>query len=366
MQYNRRFFLKTAALVSVMGTFASAENLLAQSEQTSNLFLERILAKSLKKGDTLGLTAPGGYITQEELSDAVATLEELGFKTYHTDAVLYRYGYFAGTDRQRADDLMHMFTNPDVDAILCVRGGYGSNRILDLLDFEIIKQNPKALIGYSDITSLINAFYKKIGLVAFHGPVAISSFNDFTVKSFEKVLMKGKKQFKYSNKRQENTENDTEFDQYTITQGAAEGILAGGNLVMLETLIGTEYEPDFENKIVFLEEVHEKPYRIDRMITHLLMATNLSKAAGIVLGIFKSCDIDNDESEESFTLKQVLIDRFAGLNIPCFYGMPFGHVRNKITLPVGIRAKMDANKKSLMLIEAAVLKERKKLKDFGY
>ena len=356
MQYNRRFFLKTAAMASVGGVLAPADNLLAQNGQSTKSLLNKILPKSLKKGDTLGLTAPGGYITEEELKDAVATIEELGFKTYYTDAVLYRFGYFAGTDRQRADDLMHMFTNPDVDAILCVRGGYGSNRILDLLDFDIIKQNPKALIGYSDITSLINAFYQKISLVGFHGPVAISSFNVFTVKSFKKVLMKAPKRYKYSNKRQKDTEDNSDFDQYTISGGTAEGILVGGNLVMIETLIGTEYEPDFENKIVFLEEVREKPYRIDRLITHLLMATNLSKASGIVLGIFKNCDIKNDENEDSFTLKQVLFDRFSGLGIPCYYGMPFGHVRNKITLPVGIRAKMDAAKQSLMLTEPAVLK----------
>lgn len=356
MQYNRRFFLKTAAMASVGSVLAPANNLLAQKGQSTKSLLNRILPKSLKKGNTLGLTAPGGYITEEELKEAVATIEELGFKTYYTDAVLYRYGYFAGTDRQRADDLMHMFINHDVDAILCVRGGYGSNRILDLLDFEIIKQNPKALIGYSDITSLINAFYKKNSLIGFHGPVAISNFNDFTVKSFKKVLMKAPKHYKYSNKRQKDTEDNRDFDQYTITGGATQGVLVGGNLVMIETLIGTEYEPDFENKIVFLEEVREKPYRVDRLITHLLMATNLSKASGIVLGIFKGCDIKDEGSNDSFTLKQVLYDRFSGLNIPCFYGMPFGHVRNKITLPVGIMAKMDADRQSLMLTEPAVLK----------
>jgi muramoyltetrapeptide carboxypeptidase len=355
MQYNRRFFLKNAFAFSALGALAPIESVFGQTHQSTKLFPERILPKSLKKGNTLGLTAPGGYITEDELQEAIATLKDLGFKTYHTDKVLNRYGYFAGTDQQRAEDLMHMFSHKDVDAILCVRGGYGSNRILDLLDFDTIRKNPKALIGYSDITSLINAFYKKLGLIGFHGPVAISSFNDFTVKSFENVLMKAKNRYKYSNKRQEDTENNSEYDQYTITGGKAEGILIGGNLVMIETLIGTEYEPDFENKIVFLEEISEKPYRIDRLITHLLMASNIKKAAGIVLGIFKDCNIDEDESEGSFTLKQVLFDRFANLGIPCYYGMPFGHVRNKITIPIGIRAKMNADKHSLILTEKAVL-----------
>ncbi len=364
MQYNRRFFLKTTAVFTGLGALAPVQTLLAQSPAKTKAFSERILPKRLKKGDTLGLTAPGGYITEDELNEAVATLKDLGFKTYHTDTVLYRHGYFAGTDQQRAKDLMHMFTNTDVDAILCVRGGYGSNRILDLLDFDAIRKNPKALIGYSDITSLINVFYQKLGLIGFHGPVAISSFNDFTVKSFEKVLMKAKNRYKYSNKRQEDTENNSDYDQYTITGGKAEGILVGGNLVMIDTLIGTEYEPDFENKIVFLEEIREKPYRIDRLITHLLMASNIKKAAGIVLGIFKDCDINEEGKEGSFTLREVLFDRFANLDIPCYYGMPFGHVRNKITIPIGIRAIMNADKHSLMLTEPAVLTSTKSEKSF--
>ena len=358
MQHNRRFFLKSTAAFAGFNFLLPINSLFAQPVKAKTALSARILPDNIKKGDTLGLTAPGGYITQEELDEAVSTLQELGFKTYYRDNVLYRYGYFAGTDKQRADDLMHLFSNPDVDAILCVRGGYGSNRILDLLDYELIKKNPKALIGYSDITSLINAFYIKLGLVGFHGPVAISDFNDFTVKSFKKVLMNPKKQYKYSNKRQEDTKDDSDFDQYTITGGKAEGILVGGNLVMIDTLIGTGYEPDFENKIVFLEEIKEKPYRIDRMITHLLMSTNLNKAAGIVLGIFKGCDIDEDEQDGSFTLRQVLTDRFSTLNIPCFYGMPFGHVSNKITIPVGILAEMNADKKTLKLLEPAVKREK--------
>jgi len=357
MQNSRRFFLKSAAAFAATGALAPMEQIFAQTPNVQKINFDRILPKALKKGDTLGLTAPGGYISEEELTDSIAAVESLGFKAYYTDAVLYRHGYFAGTDEQRAKDLMHMFSKKEVNGILCVRGGYGSNRVLDLLDYEVIKSNPKALIGYSDITSLINAFYVKLGLVGFHGPVAISDFNDFTVKSFKKVLMKPKKKYKYSSKRQEDTDENSDYDQYTVTGGQAEGILAGGNLVMIETLIGTEYEPDFENKIVFLEEIKEKPYRIDRLITHLLQATNLSKAAGIVLGIFRGCDIEEDEKDGSFTLREVIFDRLAHLNIPCYYGMPFGHVSNKITLPVGIHARMDADKMSLMLTEPAVFKE---------
>ena len=356
MQSNRRAFLK-GAIIAGISAFTPFKSIFAQ---TNNLKVSRgsqvrILPKALKKGDTIGLTAPGGFIVKEDLEEAVKSLERLGFKTYYRDNVLFRYGYFAGTDKERAEDLMHMFTCNSVDAIMCVRGGYGSNRVLDLLDFETIRQHPKALIGYSDITSLINAFYQKLSLVGFHGPVAISDFNDFTIHSFEKVLMSAKKHYKYSNKREKDKDEDVTFNQYTIVDGQAQGVLVGGNLVMLETLIGTDYEPDFTDKIVFLEEVDEKPYRIDRIITHLMMATNLNKAAGVVLGVFKACVIDEEEKDESFNLRQVLTERFISIGIPCFYGMPFGHVRNKITLPVGIKARMDARKRTLTLIEPAVL-----------
>lgn len=337
-----------------MGTAATALVPINIAWKSKGSDLAKILPKHLVKGDTLGLVSPGGFITEEQLEETIDSVEKLGFKAYYRESVTARDGFFGGTDKVRADDLMHMFTNKNVAGILCTRGGYGSNRILDLVDFELIKQNPKALIGYSDITSLLVAIYQKTGLVGFHGPVGISTFNEYSTKSFEKVLLKPKKRYKYPYERENKSENNTDFDKYTIIEGKAEGELIGGNLVMLRTLIGTEYEPDFENKIVFIEEISEKPYKIDRMLTHLLMATNLAKAKGIVLGIFHKCDIDPEDTEGSFSLKEVLTERLVGLNIPCFYGMPFGHVSNKITLPVGVTAKMNAEKQNLVLIEAAV------------
>lgn len=350
MENNRRNFIKNLAAGTAIAALAPI-NIAWKSAETN---LTKILPRHLEKGNTLGLVSPGGFITDEELKETVETVEKLGFKAYYRPSVTAREGYFGGSDKLRADDLMHMFTNNKVDAILCTRGGYGSNRILNLLDFDAIKQNPKALIGYSDITSLLVAIYQKTGLVGFHGPVGISTFNEYSTKSFGKVLFKPKKRYKYPYEREEDTENNTDFDKYTITSGKAEGELIGGNLVMLRTLIGTGYEPDFENKIAFIEEISEKPYRIDRMLTHLFMATNLAKAKAVVLGIFYKCDIDPEDTDESFTLKEVLTERLSSLNIPCFYGMPFGHVSNKITLPIGIRAKMNADKQTLAITEPAV------------
>ena len=346
---DRRKFIKSSAVLSLL-PFSSnfATPLLSpQSEPITT-----ILPKRLKQGDTIGLVTPGGNISKEELQQSVETMESLGFKTFYQDSVLSHYGYFAGTDKERAEELLQMFSNPDIDAILCVRGGYGSIRILDLLDYNLIRQNPKALIGYSDITALNVAIYQRSGLVTFHGPVGVSTFNEFTTDSFGKVLMHAKNNYKYSYERDPGTEDNTEYDLYSITEGKAKGELIGGNLSVLVSMVGSAYEVDFEDKIVFLEEVGEKTYRIDKMLFHLLYATNLKKAAGIVIGIFNECG--DDKTKVEFTLKQAIEDLLKPLGIPVSYGLSFGHIYNKITIPSGIRAKFNANNNTLKLLEKAV------------
>ena len=165
---------------------------------------------------------------------------------------------------------MDMFTRQDVDGIWCVRGGYGSIRILDLLDYEQIRNNPKVFIGYSDITALLTSIYQETGLVTFHGPMGVSDFNGFTTKSMRKVILEPRESYKYPYRREKETRDNPEFDLYTITGGRAEGVLIGGNISVLDSMIGTRFEPDFEDKIVFLEEVEEKTYRVDKMLYHLL------------------------------------------------------------------------------------------------
>jgi len=349
---NRRNFLKSAGIATAF-TALPFHSAFAKAKKYT-LPPTKVLANRLRVGDTIGLIAPGGNVSQKELDESKESLTALGFKTYHTPNILAKDGYLAGTDQQRADDMMHMFTNKEVNAIVCVRGGYGTVRTLDLLDYDTIKSNPKILLGYSDVTALLIALYQKAGLVAFHGPVASSTFNDFTTESFRKVLMEVPDNYKYAYQREAETESNTEFDEYTITSGEAKGELIGGNLVMLQSLIGTAYEPNFENKIIFMEEIKEKPYKIDRMLTHLIMSTNFSKAAGIVCGIFNKCD-KNQEDVDSFTLKEVLEKRLSPLNIPCYYGAPFGHVINKLTLPTGINAKIDATKQFIKLLEPSVI-----------
>ncbi len=312
----------------------------------------RIFPERLKKGGTIGLITPGGPIDKNQLGETIEKLENEGFKTYHTSSVLSQYGYFAGSDRERADDLMHMFTNEEVDGILCVRGGYGSIRILDLLDFEQIKQHPKVFIGYSDITALITSIYEQTGLITFHGPLGISPFNEFTQKSFTKVVMNPVNHYKYRYKREDDTVGNPEFDIYTISGGKAEGELIGGNLSVLDSMIGSKFEPDFENKVVYLEEIEEKTYRVDKMLVHLLQATNLKKAAGIVMGVFSKCNV-NDQPR--LTLREAIGDLFEPLGIPVSYGLSFGHIDTMVTIPTGIHARMNADKNTLRLLEKAVI-----------
>lgn len=347
---NRRKFIKNTTALTALSLLPFAD-VFAKQPQESIAQHTRILPARLKEGDLIGLVTPGGPITKEQLEETIQKLESLGFKTFYKDSVLSEYGYFAGTDRERADELMDMFSNPEVDGIICVRGGYGSIRILDLLDYDLIRENPKVLMGYSDITALLTAVFDRTGLVTFHGPLGISPFNAFTLDSFSKVVMKPGNRYKYNYQREENTEENPEFDLYTINGGKAEGELIGGNVSVLDSMIGSAYEPDFENKLVYLEDIGEKTYRVDKMLFHLLVATNLRKAAGIVLGVFAECNIN---SEPRLTLKQAIGDLFKPLNIPVFYGFSFGHIDTIVTIPNGISARMNADKHSLKLLEKAV------------
>jgi muramoyltetrapeptide carboxypeptidase len=346
---DRRSFLRKSGALAAM-TLASASGLKAGN--FSGIQAERILPPRLKKGDLIGLVTPGSSVTEEQLTACVTQLEEMGFRTTYKDSVLSEYGYFAGKDQERADELMEMFSRDDVDGIWCVRGGYGSIRILDLLDYEQIRKHPKVFIGYSDITALTTSIYQETGLVTFHGPVGTSDFNRFTTKSLQKVLLDPAVSYKFPYKREKGTRDNPEFDRYTLSGGTAEGLLTGGNISVLDSMIGTRFEPNFENRIAYLEEIGEKTYRVDKMVYHLLSGTNLKQAAGIVMGVFGDCNINE---EPTLSLKVALDDLLIPLGIPVSYGLSFGHIKRMLTIPSGIRAVLDANKNSFSLLEPAVV-----------
>ncbi len=348
---NRRSFVNLAALFSATSVLSHFQ----PYQIPSNKSEIRILPKRLKKGDTIGLIAPGYAAKLEVLQKTIQILKSLGFKTYHTNRVLGNHGYFSNTDIERAKDVNEMFANPKIDGVLCIRGGYGCTRILHLLDYDNIKNNPKVLVGFSDVTALISAIYKETGLVAYHGPVGSTLDDTYSQKYLEKVVARKKNTLTIKNAVLKEKEflNDPVYDRYTITDGIAEGELAGGSLTLINALIGTPHEIDFTNKIVFLEDVEEAPYRMDRMLTQLLEGDTFTKAKGIMFGVCKGCDRQKEKG--NFTLREVIMDRISSLGIPAAYGMSFGHVPNNFTIPVGVKASFDANKMTLKLLEPAVL-----------
>ena len=309
----------------------------------------------LKAGDRLALVAPGSYISEKELQESVKNLSDLGFEVTYSERLMLQNGYFAGSDKERAADLMEMFERNDVKGIVSARGGYGCSRILPMLEYDVIRSNPKVLIGYSDITALLYGIYKKSGLITFHGPVATSTFNDYSVDNFKRVLINPEQSHLFLNSTSGDDENV--YGVKSIVKGKGKGRLVGGNLSIMVSLIGTEFDVDYSNKLIFIEEIGEEPYRIDRMLTQMIQAGKFNNAAAVMMGIFRKCEVkkESDLTAKSFTLMEVLQDRLSSLKIPVVYGMSFGHVKDKFTIPFGALAELDADRQTFALLEKAVI-----------
>jgi len=304
-----------------------------------------MLGKRLRVGDTIGLISPASPENIDAIKKSILFLNNLGFNVIEGKHLYDRWGYLAGTDKDRASDVMEMFENKAVDMILCIRGGYGSSRLLPYLDYDIIKKNPKIFAGFSDITVLLNAFYEKCNLTTFHSPMGTSNLEDVvTFKSFIFTFMEGYKPYIIK--------NPDEFKTVCITKGIAEGNLIGGNLGLICNSLGTPYEIDMKDKILFIEEVTEAPYRVDRILTQLLLSNKLKQCKGIILGQFKGCDLPH--YERSLTLEEVLEDRLYNLEIPMFSGLCSGHDYPKLTLPIGARVRMDAQSGIINVLDAVV------------
>lgn len=313
---------------------------------------KRLLPRALKPGDTIGLITPGSYISDSSLQKAVTNLESLGFSVKMGANIRAQRGFTAGADAERLADLHAMFADPSVAGVWCARGGYGCSRLLPYMDYELIKKNPKVLIGYSDITALLQAVYRYTGLVGFHGPVGASDFSDYTRAQCLAVISEGKAPYEIPLAEGNNIADNVAYEGFVVQGGEAEGLLAGGNLSLLAALAGTPYDLDPRGKLIFIEEIGEKPYRIDRMLTQLRQSWPLNAANGIALGVFEDCQPESDDL--SLSLADTLRDRLAELKLPCAYGLSFGHIAHQCTLPIGIRARFDAEKRSLTLLEPAV------------
>ncbi|MDB6023614.1 MAG: Peptidase LD-carboxypeptidase [Pedosphaera sp.] len=313
------------------------------------------LPERLHPGDLLGLICPASAPPDPKAVDAsITALEEMGFKVKLGRHARKRWGFLAGQDRERAADIMQMFGDRKVKGIVCLRGGYGTPRLLPLLDYNIIRQNPKVFAGFSDITALHCAFLKKSNLLSFHGPMTASHFADpdspeFSRQSWLRILTQPVAAGSIC----------SGYDGKTVSivrRGKASGELIGGNITLLTTLIGTPFRPSFRNKILFLEDVDEKPYRFDRSLTHLLNAGVLQQVAGVAVGVCENCHDPKAHTAGEFrqSLDDVLKDRLGPLKVPVVSGLPFGHVPHNATLPVGGRVTLDAERGDLIITAPAV------------
>jgi muramoyltetrapeptide carboxypeptidase len=303
-------------------------------KQSSHKKARRVIfPPSITQGDAIGLVAPAGpIINKSNFSAGVRILEKYGFTVKYNQYLLNTKSYLAGSDQERADEFNRLWSEPEVKALVAARGGYGCMRMLDLIDMKQIRKNPKILIGFSDLTVLLAAIYKKTGLVSYHGPVVttLASINKQSQTSFFNVL-KG------------NAPDQIKPSRVKILkEGRTKGILLGGNLTTLVHMIATPYEIPWSDAILFIEDIGESPYRLDRLLTHLSRANRLQKIQGLILGTF-SDDEKKEKGHMKKTVQNRVLDLLAGLDIPIWSDFPVGHGRRNLTLPVGVEAMMDSD-----------------------
>ncbi len=342
---QRRQFLGSAALAGLVLPLAGAGGAMAATAPG-----KRLLPVPLNRGDTVGLVSPSAA-TDDLLNLQLAreVLEALGLKVRTGAHYASRRGHLAGTDAERAGDLNTMFADTQIKGIICARGGSGAARILPLLDYDAIRRNPKVLLGYSDITALHNAIQARTGLVTFHGPNGTGSWNKFNADQFRRLFF-DRELIQYQNESDDDKELVPRTNRITtLTGGKARGELVGGNLTVLTALAGSPYLPDFTGKILFLEDVSEAPYRVDRMFSTLKLMGALDKIAGVIFGECTDCSPGNGYG--SLTLAQVLEDYIKPLGIPAYSGAMIGHIRRQFIVPVGGRVEMDADAGSFCLLD---------------
>ncbi len=313
--------------------------------------------KRLSPGDTIGIAAPASPPGDpERIRYAIDLVASLGFKVKPGRHIFARDGYLAGRDGMRAADLENLFLDDSVDGIFCIRGGYGASRLLPLLDFDAICAHPKVLMGYSDITALLMGLHACCGLVTFHGQVANHEFSPYTLESFKKLLLNPQPELALAAPPSfESTPGRVEWENRlrVLSPGRVRGPLLGGNLTLVSHLIGTPYLPDLTGAILFLEDVGEATYSIDRMLTQLHLSGTLDKIAGLVFGKFT--EIRASEYPQDRVLEEVLAEYATGLGIPALAGMMIGHIDDQAVIPIGCMAELDTDAKTLQLLESAVI-----------
>jgi muramoyltetrapeptide carboxypeptidase len=313
--------------------------------------------RALRPGDLVGLITPSSYVADpDRLLLAERTLRYFGLNARMGRHVRRRAGYLGGSIEERVSDLHDMFRDPDVKGVFAIRGGYGSAQLLDRIDYGLIRRNPKVFLGYSDITALHLALHQRTGLVTFHGPVTLSRFSEYTQHHFRKALFGTDPIGRVTNPPDANPLRPAHLLR-TIRPGTARGRLIGGNLTLISTTMGTPFEIDARGAILFLEDVGEQPYSIDRMLTQLKLAGKLQQAAGIIFGECSDCRPREFQPsfESTFSLGEVLDNLLGDLKIPVLTGLTIGHTDDQLTLPLGVSATLDADKGELTIEEPAAI-----------
>lgn len=343
---ERRAFL--AALASLPAGAAAY----AQPDRTRT---QPIRPHRLAAGDTVGIVAPASATFQSlDVTIARESLEALGLKAKVGEHVLARHGYLAGNDKDRAADINQFFLDSSVRGVFAIRGGWGSSRVLPYLNYDAIRRNPKVLIGFSDITALHLAIQAKTGLVTFHGPNGIGRWDTWSLEYFKRALFDAEAVLMENPSKlsDRNALTPTEHRTQTITPGTARGALLGGNLTVLTAVLGSPYVPSFDGAILFLEDVGEDLYRIDRMFTQLKLVGVLERIRGLVFGTCAECG--PGEGFGSLTLEEILADHVKPLKVPAWFGAMIGHQMPQWTIPVGAEAEIDATTATIRLLSPAV------------
>jgi muramoyltetrapeptide carboxypeptidase len=308
-----------------------------------------IKPKALKEGSTIGLVAPSSPVRIEDgVKRSIAALEAQGFKVVQGESCNKKQGYLSGSDEVRARDINNMFKDKSIEGVFCIKGGYGTPRILDKLDYKVIKKNPKLFIGYSDITAIHIALNQKCDLVTLHGPMAasdmIGDFDDFSRNSYLKAITSTEALGKLNNPKG--------IPIKTLVKGKAAGKIVGGNLSLIAATIGTPYEIDTKGKLILIEDIEEYTYSVDRMLTQLRLSGKFQDCEGIILGDFRDCQPQYEGSDQ--TLIEVFEDIIVETEKPTIYNFMVGHCNSKITVPLGVEAVLDAEACTLEIVESAL------------
>ncbi|KAA3611142.1 MAG: LD-carboxypeptidase [Calditrichaeota bacterium] len=297
------------------------------------------MLKKIAPGSTISVIAPAYPPNPEKTELGITYLESKGYEVVRNESLKGNHGYFSAPDEQRIKELNESFANPNVDAIICARGGWGNLRLLDKIDYKTIKQNPKLLVGYSDITTLQLAIWQKCEIPSISGPmVAVemaSGILDFTEKYFWEQIDNPEKNYSI---------NLAEIGTENWNDGQSHGTLLGGCLSMVAHQLGTPYSPNYDGSILFIEDVGEVPYKIDRYLAQMKQAGILDSISGLIIGEFLDCESDD---EDSFSVEEILHDYFDNLKCPVIYNFPYGHGMKKISMPIGSKTSLDTKKGKL-------------------